>query len=77
MLISIETYLILSGGLGSSPYVRQRLKSHFDTGLGSLKPNAPGVKIVTVVEPSVDFNSYPKIFPLIFLLTVNWLWSMV
>ena len=47
------SYLVLSGGLGSSPYVRHRLKSHFETGPGSSKANAQDLKIVTVAEPQL------------------------
>ena len=51
LLIASQAYLVLSGGLGSSPYVRQCLKEHYDTGPGSLRPNAQDTKIVTVAEP--------------------------
>ena len=47
------SYLVLSGGLGSSPYVRQRLKSHVEVGPGSMKANAQDTKIVTVAEPQL------------------------
>ena len=47
------SYLVLSGGLGSSPYVRQRLTSHFEIGPGSSKANAQDMKIVTVAEPQL------------------------
>lgn len=46
-----KSYLVLSGGLGSSPYVRQRLRSHYETGPGSHKFNAQDIKIVIVAEP--------------------------
>ena len=47
------SHLVLSGGLGSSPYVRQRLKSYFETGRGSSRPNAQDIHIVTVAEPQL------------------------
>ena len=47
------SYLVLSGGLGSSPYVRQRLRSHFEVGPGSSRTNAQDTKIMTVAEPQL------------------------
>ena len=47
------SYLILSGGLGSSPYVKKRLKFHFEAGPGSSKPNAQDTKVLTVSEPQL------------------------
>ncbi|CAF9942006.1 hypothetical protein IMSHALPRED_003147 [Imshaugia aleurites] len=48
-----QSYLVLSGGLGSSPYVRQRFKSYYETGEGSERPNAQETKIVVVAEPQL------------------------
>ena len=50
-----KSYLVLSGGLGCSPYVRDCLRSYYNTGPGSLKPGARGTSIVTVAEPSVPY----------------------
>ncbi len=47
----------MSGGLGSSPYVRKRLKSRYETGLGVSRLNAQEMRIVLVAEPYV--NSRP------------------
>ena len=47
------SYLVLSGGLGSSPYVRQRLKSFFEFGMGSSRANTQDVSILTVAEPQL------------------------
>ena len=47
------SYLVLSGGLGSSPYVRQRLKPHFDDGPGSSRTNVEDMHVVTVIEPQL------------------------
>ena len=47
------SYLVLSGGLGSSRYVKQQLKSYYETGEGSARPNAQEAKIVVVAEPQL------------------------
>ncbi|KAL9137562.1 MAG: hypothetical protein Q9175_001216 [Cornicularia normoerica] len=47
------SYLVLSGGLGSSPYVRQRFKSYYEIGEGSERPNAQETRIVVVAEPQL------------------------
>ena len=47
------SHLVLSGGLGSSPYVRKRLHSHFDTGSSSHRSSVEDMEIRTVAEPQL------------------------
>lgn len=44
----------MSGGLGSSPYIRKRLKEHYEGGLGGNRSNASGMRILLSAEPSVS-----------------------
>jgi hypothetical protein len=46
------SYLILSGGLGSSPYVYKKLKARYEIG-GGAAPNAPDLKILRADEPQL------------------------
>lgn len=47
-----QSYLVLSGGLGSSPYVKQRLKTHYESsGYSSSKIGVQNTKVVVVAEP--------------------------
>ncbi len=47
-----KSYLVLSGGLGSSPYVRKRLKARYENGgEGRIWPNALEMRILLVAEP--------------------------
>ncbi|RVX73957.1 hypothetical protein B0A52_02847 [Exophiala mesophila] len=47
------SYIILSGGLGSSPYVQQRLRSHF-SGQATSGPQASfGINILAAEEPQL------------------------
>jgi cell division ATPase FtsA len=46
-------YIILSGGLGSSPYVQDRLRWHFDEHNTTLSPAAKGLKILAAEEPQL------------------------
>ena len=47
-------YLVLSGGLGSSPYVQARLRKHFHEGQGTTCPTAIGLKILVAEEPQLS-----------------------
>lgn len=40
------SYLVLSGGLGSSEYVQGRLRSHFEAGQGAAIPNARRMRLI-------------------------------
>ena len=40
------SYLILSGGLSASEYIKSQLRSYFMTGKGAGIPNAPGMRIL-------------------------------
>ena len=48
---SRQSYIVLSGGLGSSAYVRERLRSYYITGPGSFRPAVERIEIATVEEP--------------------------
>jgi hypothetical protein len=45
-------YLVMSGGLGGSPYLRQRLRNRYELG-GVNLPNAHGIRIITASEPQL------------------------
>ncbi|KAL9134165.1 MAG: hypothetical protein Q9175_004651 [Cornicularia normoerica] len=46
------SHLVLSGGLGSSPYVKQRFKAHYESGgYSSSRIGSQNTKIVIVAEP--------------------------
>ncbi|KAI9037071.1 Hsp70 family protein [Aspergillus affinis] len=44
-------YLVLSGGFGSSPYVRQRLEEKFGSSAVNKRPNAEDMQILVADEP--------------------------
>ena len=46
------SYLVLSGGLGSSPYVQKRLRNRYEMGAGNY-PNAPNLKILKAPKPQL------------------------
>lgn len=48
-----KSYLVLSGGLGSSAYVKQRLESRFGVAGDSMRHNAQKTTIIVVFEPYV------------------------
>lgn len=48
-----QDYIILSGGLGSSPYVQDRLRWHFDEQNTMNIPAAIGLKILAAEEPQL------------------------
>ena len=50
-LTTSKSYLVLSGGLGSSPYVQERLQSHFRSGPGIDNVAARGMEILVAEEP--------------------------
>ncbi|MCJ1406143.1 hypothetical protein MMC19_000208 [Ptychographa xylographoides] len=47
------TYLVMSGGLGSSPYLRDRLKLRYMTDMSTVRPNIRGMQVVLVPEPQL------------------------
>lgn len=47
----LQSYLVLSGGLGSSPYVRKCLKGRYESGAGGFFPNAQDMKVLIAEEP--------------------------
>ncbi len=51
IVVLAKTYLVMSGGFGSSPYVRKRLKSRYEAGLDVGRSNTQDVKVVLVAEP--------------------------
>jgi hypothetical protein len=48
---ALQSYLVLSGGLGSSPYVRKRLQEYYEGGLGGTRANASAMRILLSAEP--------------------------
>ncbi|KAH0173608.1 hypothetical protein KCU67_g1193, partial [Aureobasidium melanogenum] len=46
-------YLILSGGLGSSPYVKQRMRKRYEQNADMNLQNARDIKILTAPEPQL------------------------
>ena len=46
-----KSYLVLAGGLGSSVYLKERLRSHYATGPGSFRQAVESMNIVKVEEP--------------------------
>ncbi|MCJ1404496.1 hypothetical protein MMC11_007722 [Xylographa trunciseda] len=50
---AIVTYLVMSGGLGSSPYIRNRLKLRYTTDMATVWPNIRGMQVVLVAEPQL------------------------
>lgn len=48
-----QSWLVLSGGLGSSIYLRERLRTHYTTGPGSVRPAVDYMAVATVEEPYV------------------------
>lgn len=60
-LVSLQTvapgervsYLVLSGGLGSSEYVRDRLKQYFEFGAGAMLANTSGMHMLLAEDPQL------------------------
>jgi hypothetical protein len=48
-LIEMQTYLVLSGGLGSSPYVWSHLRAHLIQ--NTLHPNAIAMRLLKATDP--------------------------
>ena len=46
------SFLVLSGGLGSSPYIQKKLKSRYEIGSG-ISPNAQDMEILKAPEPQL------------------------
>lgn len=55
--IGLKSYLVMSGGLGSSPYLKQRLRKRYELGVGGGFPNAQELKILSAREPYVAIKS--------------------
>ena len=47
------SYLVLSGGLGSSQYIRDRIKQHFQTGPGAQLSNTAGMHMLLAEDPQL------------------------
>ena len=47
------SYLVLSGGFGSSPYLKQRMRKRYELGAGTNLPNAQDIKILLAREPQL------------------------
>ncbi|RMY72945.1 hypothetical protein D0863_04178 [Hortaea werneckii] len=47
------SYLVLSGGLGSSPYVRDRIRKRYEGGSNGEFPNARSLSIILASEPQL------------------------
>lgn len=45
------SYVILSGGLGSSPYLYEEIKRRYEMNFGSRSNNTASIRIVRVLEP--------------------------
>lgn len=48
----------MSGGLGSSPYLKQRLRKRYELGAGGIFQNARELKILSAREPYVAIQSH-------------------
>ncbi|KAK6441672.1 hypothetical protein LTR95_002088 [Oleoguttula sp. CCFEE 5521] len=48
-----QSHLVLSGGFGSSPYLRRRLKERYEGGQSSLHTNASGMKVLLADQPQL------------------------
>ncbi|KAK4982639.1 hypothetical protein LTR50_007651 [Elasticomyces elasticus] len=46
-------YLMLSGGLGSSPYLQERVRDRYERGAGAVFPNAQNMAILIAAEPQL------------------------
>ena len=44
-------YLVLSGGLGSSPYVQKRVREHYERGAGTGLANSQNMVVLVASEP--------------------------
>lgn len=51
LLMLLQSYVVLSGGFGSSPYVRQRLVETLTMMGPNNHPNAEGIHILVADEP--------------------------
>jgi hypothetical protein len=45
------SYLILSGGLGSSPYLYEELRRRYEMNAGFQSPNTESIRVMRVLEP--------------------------
>lgn len=45
------SYLVLSGGLGSSPYVQKRIRQRYENGAGRGFINAQDINVLLASEP--------------------------
>lgn len=46
--LTLQSYLVLSGGLGSSPYIQDRIKAKYERGMGH-------IQVLVAAEPYVCF----------------------
>jgi len=51
------SYIILSGGLGSSPYLYEKIKKRYEMNFGFRSRNSASVRIMKVLEPYVRLSS--------------------
>ncbi|EKG18078.1 hypothetical protein MPH_04768 [Macrophomina phaseolina MS6] len=49
----VVSYLVVSGGLGSSPYLRQRLRERYQAGAANHHPNVEDIQILLAPEPQL------------------------
>ncbi|KAK4902200.1 hypothetical protein LTR27_001103 [Elasticomyces elasticus] len=49
----LVSYLVLSGGLGSSPYLQKRIRERYEGGAASGSPNARNMKILLASDPQL------------------------
>jgi hypothetical protein len=49
--LQAQAYMVLSGGLGSSPYIQRRLQARYGTAAGASYPNAYGMQILLAEQP--------------------------
>lgn len=43
--------MVLSGGLGSSPYIQRRIKTRFGLAAGATYANAQGMEVLLATQP--------------------------
>ena len=46
-----QSYLVLSGGLGSSPYVQSCIKARYQIGTSGLLPGTENLQVLVAFEP--------------------------
>jgi len=53
LTLSLQSHLILSGGLGSSPYVQKKMRERYEMGFGNAPPNASNLKVLLADSPQL------------------------